>query len=282
MTRKYDSSLKHAQEALQVAAANGDSVLSISVHNKLGLLHHDMGNPVEALDCYNQVLGIAETVGFERLGPTLTNIGLLHQEQGRYEQAEEMMKKSAACGEQVRDRRAVSICLGNLGIIYNQQHRNSEAESHYRRALKLSREIGYKHGEGIHLGNLGDHYLKMGQIEEAEKCIAEAVEIFESMNSVGAAIFRGSMALVLAKRGELKAAQQLAEAADNALRGHLPWDHAKLLCKKAQVLHMAGDTSSAVQSLQTAQELSQSLNVLPSSELGLMLEETSRLLGSGV
>ena len=58
-----------------------------SLH-QLGMIHQDQGNYEEAVKKYNQSLKIAEELGNKSgIAGTLHQLGMIHQRQGNYEEA---------------------------------------------------------------------------------------------------------------------------------------------------------------------------------------------------
>ena len=63
------------------------------------------------------------------------------------------------------NRRAEGSVLGNLGLLHHEQGRIEQARAHYEAALAIHREMGDRRFEGIVLGNLGNLHGDQGQVE---------------------------------------------------------------------------------------------------------------------
>ena len=131
---------------------------------------------------------------------------------------------------------------------------------HYTQSLAIAREIGNKRSEGIDLGNLGDALVKLNRLDEAEAVFREAIPIGDDVFPVAAGAFRGSLSLLLAQQGQHDEAQALLEAGEPQVESR-PEEHAKFLCKKGHVYHMAGDAEGARASLVQAQGMAVELKV---------------------
>ena len=93
-----------------------------------------------------------------------------------------------------------------------------------------------------------------------------------------AGAFRGSLALLLATQDHLDEAHALLATGEPLVESH-PEEHAKFLCKKAQVQLIAAQSDDARTSLQQAQDLAAELGVNEHSELAKAIAETEALLG---
>ena len=75
-------------------------------------------------------------------------------------------------------------------------------------------------------------------------------------------------------------AKALLEAGEPQVESH-PEEHAKFLCKKGQVCHLAGDAEGARAALVQAQGMAAELKVTDDSELGQAVAALAALLGEG-
>ena len=81
------------------------------------------------------------------------NLGVLYEEQGKFEQAEKYYKLAADNGD--------AIAQSNLGVLYEEQDKFEQAEKYYKLAAD--------NGDAIAQSNLGILYEKQGKFEQAEK-----------------------------------------------------------------------------------------------------------------
>ena len=276
---KLEQCLENATESLNIAREVGDQGTVSTALGKLGLLYYERGLHTKALKHYEDGLQVAREIGHEtHEGVSLCNIALLHQAQGRFSEAELNFHAAIQIARRIGNRRNEGICQGNLALIYRAQGRNSEAKAHYQKALKVAREIGNRRSEGVNLGNLGDFLFMQNNLEAAESCLRDAVAICDTSYPIAAGAFRGTLALLVAKAGNLQEAHRILELAEPQLRGVYRWEFAKFLCKKAQVLHLASDDEGAHTALEEADSLTEELDVLVESELGTLLQATRQIL----
>jgi tetratricopeptide (TPR) repeat protein len=111
---------------------------------ELGTVYFLLGEPLKAIEHYEQALKISREIG---------------------------------------DRRGEGNRLGNLGNAYADLGETRKAIEYHEQALKISREIGDRRGEGNYLGNLGLVYAELDQIPQAIECAKSALTILESIES---------------------------------------------------------------------------------------------------
>ena len=107
-------------------------------------------------------------------------------------------------------------------------------------AIDSARETGDKRSKGIQLGNLGDILVQQNRLEEAENVFRKAIPICDEAYPFAAGAFRGSLALLLAQKGQRGEALELLKVGEVQLL-KLPAEYAKLLCKKGQIQMMFGE-----------------------------------------
>ena len=110
-------------------------------HNDAGTEAYRRGNYVEAEKQLVTALTIAEGIGTENpeVATSLSNLALLYDAQGRYDEAEPLYRRALAIQEKTLDPNDpfVAISLTNLGHLYRIQGRYSEAEPLYKRSLAI-------------------------------------------------------------------------------------------------------------------------------------------------
>ena len=80
----------------------GDKNGFAGILHSLGMIHQDQGNYEEAVKLYNQSLKIAEELGNKSgIAHTLHNLGTIHQDQGNYEEAVKLYNQSLKIAEEL-------------------------------------------------------------------------------------------------------------------------------------------------------------------------------------
>ena len=245
----------------------------------LGIAYRLLGRYPEALERFQQALHFAREIGDRRSeGILLGNLGIVYKNLGDNHRAKDSYLQAINIGREIGDKGIEGSNVGNLGIVYKELGNYPKAAEHYQQAINIGREIGDKHGVAMDLGNLGDLYLRQGQLDQAEAALREAIPSCDEGVVPAAGAFRGSLALVLAKLEQLDKAQDLLTTGESQVEA-VPDEHAKFLCKKAQVQLIAAQADEALASLNQAKGLAAELNVGPESELAKGIAETEALLG---
>jgi tetratricopeptide (TPR) repeat protein len=110
----------------------------------------------------------------------LVNLGVLYNEQGRFADAERVLRKPIAKLEQTksRDVEILSRALNNLGVALSSQRQYSEAIKCLKKALAIA---GIREGEnpaalGITLANIGAYYYELKQYLRAQEYFERALD----------------------------------------------------------------------------------------------------------
>ncbi len=272
-------SLQHHQKALAIHRELGNRRGEGRILGNLASHHHNQGRIEEALAHYHQALPIHREVGNRRgEASTLANLASLHHEQGHIPEALEHYHQALAIARETGNRRHEAITLGNLANLHRDQGRIQEALEHYHQALPIHRDVGDHPGEGIALGNLGDLLFDQGDLGAAETHFQQAIAIIEELFPIAAGAFRGSLALIRAHQGDFDKARSLLGRGEPQLRGTHALELGKLLCKKARVEHLAGDSSAAAAALAEAETVAIEMGASLDSELTHTLAEARKIL----
>jgi predicted ATPase/Tfp pilus assembly protein PilF len=270
---------EHVEAAITLAREVGDRRHEGHRLGNLGNLAREQGRMAEAQAHYEAAITIAREVGDRRNeGIQLGNLSILHRAQGPIPEAQAHMESAITIARELGDRRNESVWLGHLGILHRAQGRMPEAQAHYEAAITIAREVGDRRNEGVWLGNLGDLLLDQGDWELAAQRFEEAVRIGDETWPVIAGAFRGSLALIKARAGELDQARALLTRGEEQLRGVYALELGKLLCKRGQVEHGAGYLAAAHAALTEAETIATELGLTPDSELDKLVADLRRLL----
>ncbi len=121
--------------------------------------------------------------GSEDEARSLNNLGLLYQDQGRYDEAEPLLKRSLVIYEKTLgpEHLAVARGLNNLAELYRNLSRYAEAEPLYKRALSIAEKaLGTEHPTvATILNNLAILYHAQGRYAEIEPLHKRSLAIRE-------------------------------------------------------------------------------------------------------
>ena len=96
-------------------------------------------------------------------GIVLGNLGTLHNDQGRMEEARADYEAALAIHREVGDRVCEGVDARQPGQVCTRDRAEDEARAHYEAALAVDREVGDRRGEGIVLGDLGGLHSDQGR-----------------------------------------------------------------------------------------------------------------------
>ncbi len=72
----------------------------------------------------------------------LHNLGMIHQDQGRYDEAVKIYRKSLKIKEELEDRRGAAYTRAQIGVLYSQLGKKEEAIKSTQEALNIFKKIG--------------------------------------------------------------------------------------------------------------------------------------------
>ncbi len=142
-------------------------------------------------------------------GHALGNLGLLHWDVGRMEEARECLDNALVVLREVEDPEARAAVLGNLGGLHREQGRSSLSQECYEAALVDYRLSGHCLGQATILGGLGLLRWDQGQSTGAQRCFEDALVFLRpGPYRAAAAKLLNNLAGLLQERGELQEAQR--------------------------------------------------------------------------
>ena len=157
-------------------------VVKAAALHHLGIIHQDQGRYEEAVKMYQESLKIKEEQG-NKSGIALTGwgLGMIYAERGKYDKAIENYEKSLEIFEDLDEKKNIAGILHQLGVIHHTQGRYEEAEKLYQESLKINEELGDKSGIASTLHQLSMIHQDQDRYEEAEKRYQESLKINEEL-----------------------------------------------------------------------------------------------------
>ena len=158
---------------------------------------------------------------------TLNDLALVYRDQGKYSEAEGLIKQALAIREKAlgASHPAVGQTLNNLANVYRGQGKNGEAEELFKRALAIREQtLGEGHPfVASSLANLANAYRDQGKYEEAEGVYKRALVIREKALGAGhpeVAWDLNNIAILYEARGESGSALAYSRKATAAVLAH--------------------------------------------------------------
>ncbi|MGH3673724.1 MAG: tetratricopeptide repeat protein, partial [Pseudonocardiaceae bacterium] len=145
-----------------------DHATEVLALNGLGLIHWQQGRYQQATEHHQQALAICRKTG-DRIGEALAlnGLGFVHWQQGRYQQATEHYEKALMIGRETGSRSGEATALNGLGFVHGRQGRYQQATEHHQQALTICRDIGCRDVEAQILNSLGAAYHATRQLAQA-------------------------------------------------------------------------------------------------------------------
>jgi tetratricopeptide (TPR) repeat protein len=185
---------------------------------------------------------------------------------GLHEEAHEYFSEILNIFRLIGDKRNEASTLGGLGTLLNAQGKYEPAVEYLTQAVQVFEELGDLRNQSIFLGNKGDSLVQIGRASDAIEAFERAIALGDRAYRLSAGVFRGSLALLLARRGEVDEARTLVEIGEPLVES-VPEEHAKFLCKKGQIGQLIGDPLRAREALEQAQEIATELDLADDSEV---------------
>lgn len=108
---------------------------------------------------------------------TLTNLGLIYQDQCRTGEAIEALNASLRIFDELAEQRGWAMVLHCLADVYRGEGEVTVAEGLYRKVAEVLRSQGDPHGAAEALHSLGELLLEAGRTKEGRECLAAAAEL---------------------------------------------------------------------------------------------------------
>ena len=117
----------------------------------------------------------------------------------------------------------------------------------------------------------------MNRLEASKRHLLQAIEICDESTPFAGGSFRGSLALLYARQGNIEEVKIVLEVGEPLVAVYAS-EYGKFLCKKTKVYHLTKQTKEAEKALDHAQTIAIEINAAEDSELGKAIAETTALL----
>jgi tetratricopeptide (TPR) repeat protein len=143
----------------------------------------------------------------------LNLVGIIHKQQGRFQQAAAAMRGALELHRELGDRLRVGGTLNNLGLAAEERGDYAAAEAHYQDALAIAREIKDRELEYLSLRNLGSAQVGLGIYAAGEARLRQALQIAEAAGWLDRSRVYSRLAEACLGRHDLAAALDAAKQA---------------------------------------------------------------------
>ena len=110
----------------------------------------------------------------------LGNLAVIYTSRGDLAQAEDMLLEELALFEPLDRKGDMAISYSNLGTVYELRDKPDQAAAMYLKALAINKELRQKDGMAANYFSLANVYVNRGNLDQAEALYQTALTLFES------------------------------------------------------------------------------------------------------
>lgn len=253
VARQFPLAIDHLDEALKGYESLGDIRMASQVHNHLGTMYTEKGNPGEAIAHFNQALR-----GFQAVESdwgsviALSNLGNAYFTMAEYELAEEVLGQAVSRASSLHLYRDEAYALVTLADVQRACGRYNDALRTYLRGTELARQCQETRLVIFALEGQAQVALWAGNTGKAEAILEEACALARQHNldwHVGALLI--SRAMAARQMGLLERARdRLVEALTILEKTSAPLEQCRAHLHLAYIHLLQGSTELARQELQ--------------------------------
>ncbi len=184
----FSDALNDWQYALKIYREIADFLAEAITLNNMGFIHHCLGEPQYAMECYQLSLARSREIEYP-LGEanSLVNLGIVYDLLDSQESAISCYQQSLGIYQRLHHRQGEGICLHNLGLLYYSlgQYQDampgglSEAIVYYQQSLLIKEEIADHQGKSLCLGGLGNASYAIGEYQNSIEFYQQQLEMIE-------------------------------------------------------------------------------------------------------
>jgi len=139
----YPDGKLYAQQGLEIAEQNRDSVGLAQCLINLGVCEKNIGDTTQALLYYHRALEIGRKINRNKtISSSLTNLGLIYLQNEEWNKAGKYLKESLSFNELSNNKSSYCNILSNVANYYYEIKKYDSAVYYAQKSLGLSREIG--------------------------------------------------------------------------------------------------------------------------------------------
>jgi tetratricopeptide (TPR) repeat protein len=150
----------------------------------LGIIRQEQGRYDEAVKMFKESLKIFKELGDKKgIADNIYEVGNVYFWKGRYDEAIKSYNESLKIFKELGDKNGIALALAQMGMIHEEQGRYDEAVKMFKESLKISKELGNKKEIAINLHELGNVYYLKGRYDEAIKSYNESLKIKKELGN---------------------------------------------------------------------------------------------------
>jgi signal transduction histidine kinase len=178
-----DTARKFGIAALELARKENNADLEAEALNDIGVTHEAQGNYEEAESYELQALALRKKLGDDsKTANTLNTLGIIQDEKGNYEKALTYYFEARKIYESLHDESRIAMVLTNIGIVFRAQKEYKNVVGYYRKAMAIYQRLNNRFGLAACHSNLGAVYLNIPNYDSAIFYSLLANREFEEQN----------------------------------------------------------------------------------------------------
>lgn len=204
-----DIALTAIEEILKLRSDDLDALI------RKGIIFQMRGNLLEAIQCYKNVIGLAQVQNYEEMQAIASgNLGIVYQIRGEIDEAINSYNQSLVLNKKLGRQEGMANNYGNLGNIYQIRGNYEKALEMYNNSFAINQKLGRQEGLANNYGNLGSIYQTLDKNDKAVEMYNRSLEINEKLGrKEGMAIVYGCLGTVYGTRGEFDKALEMIKKA---------------------------------------------------------------------
>ena len=181
-----DSTVYYSEKARDLAVTDDDLKQAL---NSLGNGHAKAGRSIIAIDLYEQVLSLSDSVGNERYSVgVLNNLATAYASQGEIHKALQNYFEALERSEELGNNEFIAIITNNLGDKYNEIENYEKAEYYLNQSREVSEAEGLQTNLVRVLLNLGNTYMATERYTDAEDAYSRVLNMHQDSGNVNGEI----------------------------------------------------------------------------------------------
>lgn len=177
---EYKKALGYHQKAFELFVKIKNEKLGLTALNSVGACYTNLNDYKKALNCYFQVLKIAETQNNEsEMGLASGNIGLVFKRIGNFEKAYAYFEKAIAIYSKINDMRNLINTYHSYGTAKDSDNDQNGAIKLYEKGLKLATKPEYEYLKFDLINSLGVAHLAQKNYEKAIDFLKQSLVYYE-------------------------------------------------------------------------------------------------------
>lgn len=178
----YEGALFHFTRGLNIALTLRDEYWEALLYNRLGVVKLYENSLAEAEEFFRKAERTFRMLGeISSLLQTRLNIGIVLEEEGRYQEAVEVYEASLELARILKDRLSEAKALERKAYIKLLEEKEEEALSLFEESYRIKKGLKFTGGIGVSHQNLGWVYFLLGNTEKARNHTLRALNIFSKI-----------------------------------------------------------------------------------------------------